>query len=1094
MLRDELRKLLPNSKQADFALGYFFVSGYREIHESLAAIPKIRILMSATTNLETVEAILAGYKSIELARREVDRRRILSPDAKALQADAARREVKESLEVLEPEPASELTVRGLIDAVEKGQLDVRVYLRGTLHAKCYLLHWTQPIREPGAAIVGSSNLSISGLSHNSELNLHTGHPADFEKLCEWFEKRWEEGEPFKEDFLNILRGSWAGDHPYTPKDVYYKALYERVRDRFETDESLEQMLPSDFPQLFEYQLLALKQAVQKVRRFNGVIIGDVVGLGKTYIGAALMRTLEQEGFRPMVICPPHLEEMWRDFCGRFEVNARVLSQGMLRKPDEDVLAELEYRDRDLVLIDESHNFRHGETLQYERLYRYMQRQGRAAILVTATPLSNWSSDVYNQVRLFHEGDATNIPIPAHNLKTFFREVEDRKASLGDLLTHVMIRRTRRFVLEHYGVDDGHGRKYLPLNGETWYFPERELQTVTYDVDKTFDGHYEAIMKLLSKQHLTLSRYNLFNYLKKGAKDQERYAGLQRVGPQLLGLMRKILLKRMESSIEAFRRTIETLTEVYRLFLEAARKGLIPAGEDQQKQLYDVAREGGATGADLDALLDELASTATQYYVGDFDIEKLKADLAKDLETFERIGKILSGLRPTHDDKLERLMSLVAKIAPKEKILIFTEYADTAKYLDAHLKTRREKAVVHGDVKAGRGIERVVRRFAPTYNPGPPLDGPEINLLMSTDILSEGMNLQDARVVVNYDLHWNPTRLIQRIGRVDRLSREATTVQVFNFLPGREIEQHLNLEQRLRQRIDEIHRIIGEDNKILHPDEQLNTAAMYAIYQKLKLDDGPGDGFLGLDQVEQELRRLAKDDPDYWKTLQEMPAGIRAAAPPAKGNRWGALVTCGLGIVQEHYIVRPGGNVERAEWESAFRVVALDKESAPLGPPAEASAMAKAALDVFRKGQGEIGARRDRVETLPSEQRWATELIARARKALDDRGRGARRRIDDLGGEARKRDQGELDELFKAYMRPIVLPAAKKELRRLKRSESDASGGADRMLDRLRQIYQTYELGRRAAGTPVLPVTEVARVLYVRMLPLDALERVLKEAS
>src|SRR2546422_9859551 len=463
-MRSELQRVLPNCNAADFALGYFFISGYRAIHEEVGRVPKLRVLMSGTTNQETVESILAGYRSLELARSELDQRRILNQDAKKAKVAEGRRELQESLEILEPAEQSESTVKGLAEMIRKGQLDVRIYVRGSLHAKCYIFHYTNPVPFPGSAIVGSSNLSVSGLVHNSELNLRTVHPADFKKLCSWFDALWQDAEPFAKEFLDLLDRSWAGELKYSPKDVYYKALYERVRERFEVDESLEGMLPHEFPQLFEFQLLALRQAVHKVRRFNGVILGDVVGLGKTYIGSALMRTLEREGYRPLVICPPHLESMWRDFCGTFEVNARVLSHGMLRQPDFDLLAEIEYRDRDLVLIDESHNFRHPDTMQYEKLYRYMQAQNRAAILITATPLSNTSEDVYNQIRLFHEGDETRIPISAPNLKAFFKEVERGKASLGDLLTHIMIRRTRKFVLEHYGVRDAKGRPSLEIGG------------------------------------------------------------------------------------------------------------------------------------------------------------------------------------------------------------------------------------------------------------------------------------------------------------------------------------------------------------------------------------------------------------------------------------------------------------------------------------------------------------------------------------------------------------------------------------------------------------------------------------------------------
>jgi len=1073
-MRSELQRVLPNCNAADFALGYFFISGYRAIHEEVGRVPKLRVLMSGTTNQETVESILAGYRSLELARSELDQRRILNQDAKKAKVAEGRRELQESLEILEPAEQSESTVKGLADLIRQGRLDVRIYVRGSLHAKCYIFHYVNPVPLPGSAIVGSSNLSVSGLVHNSELNLRTVHPADFNKLCEWFEARWEESEPFSKEFLGLLEHSWAGDYAYTPRDIYNKALFERVRDRFEVDESLEGMLPSEFPQLFEFQLLALRQAIHKVRRFNGAVLGDVVGLGKTYIGAALLRTLEREGYRPLVVCPPHLESMWRDFCGRFEVNARVLSHGMLRQPDFNLLGEIEYRDRDLVLVDESHNFRHPDTMQYEKLYSYMQAQNRAAILVTATPLSNSPEDVYNQIRLFHEGDDTHIPIPEPNLKVFFRSVEKGEANLADLLTHIMIRRTRKFVLEHYGVRDTKGRMCLEINHDNWYFPNRDLRTISYDVDRTYGGHYDVILSLISRQHLTLARYSLYHYLSPRARTKPAYSSLNRVGPQLLGLIRKILLKRMESSVEAFRKTIENLVNVYNLFLAALNAGLIPAGEDQQKLLYDAAREGGATGADLDALLEEVSQQSTQYWIGDFEVERLKQDLTKDLSTFDRIHHLLLPPSPKIDDKLAKLESLIGAVDPKKKIIVFTEYADTARYLGSFLKTRRAKAVVHGDIREGRTIERIVRRFSPTYNQGLPTGETELNLLISTDILAEGMNLQDATVVMNYDLHWNPTRLIQRIGRVDRLAHEPMTVEVDNFLPAREIETHLNLEHRLRERIQEIHRIIGEDNKILHPDEQLNETAMYAIYQRLELVEGDEGGIVGLDQVEQELRGLMKSDPEYWQSLLEMPAGIRAGSPPTRAGEWGALVTCQLGIVQDHFAVRAGQKAVRIDWDTAMKLLKHAVDMPPEPKPPEANQLVLAAFEEFKNAQRELVARKDRGASLPPEQRWATEQIARGRDAAKS-----------------KQDRSELGKLFEAYQRPITLPAARKELRRLRRSEGDAKTSLQRWIERLREIYITYDLGSRTGGTSTLPITDVPRVIYARFVPDSVVEEVIK---
>jgi phosphatidylserine/phosphatidylglycerophosphate/cardiolipin synthase-like enzyme len=195
-LREELLKVLPRCKAANFALGYFFLSGYRAIHEAVSKVPRIRLLISGNITGETVDAIVAGYKALDTARVELDKRSILNPEARRSKVEEGKREVRESIELLDPEASSENTVRGLADLIREGRLDVRIYVKGTLHAKCYLFHYEDPIQEVGSGIVGSSNLSISGLVHNSELNLKTNHPGDFAKLCEWFEERWDEAEPF----------------------------------------------------------------------------------------------------------------------------------------------------------------------------------------------------------------------------------------------------------------------------------------------------------------------------------------------------------------------------------------------------------------------------------------------------------------------------------------------------------------------------------------------------------------------------------------------------------------------------------------------------------------------------------------------------------------------------------------------------------------------------------------------------------------------------------------------------------------------------------------------------------------------------------
>ena len=324
--------------------------------------------------------------------------------------------------------------------------------------------------------------------------------------------------------------------------------------------------------------------------YGGVIIADVVGLGKTYVGTALLKFLQLQEWRPLIICPPTLEPMWEKFCVDYEVDAKILSIGKLRQQNFDLFRDYRYRDRDLVLIDESHHFRNNNSRQYENLQQFMQARDAKAILLTATPFSNTATDIKNQIMLFHQSSKTFIP-PANetDLDKYFVQVKNNEADLTELLKNIMIRRTRRFVLNQWGKKDEEGKSYLLVGNEKKYFPQRKMKTERYDINKVYQRKYRKIVSYLDRDVLTFARYSVGLYLKKEYKEVELYKDLGVAGEKLIGLIRTLLLKRMESSLDAFKVSIKNYVNNHKIFLKLLDEGIMPVGDVSYKKMYEIAQ-------------------------------------------------------------------------------------------------------------------------------------------------------------------------------------------------------------------------------------------------------------------------------------------------------------------------------------------------------------------------------------------------------------------------------------------------------------------------------------------------------------------------
>lgn len=945
-LVDHMKRMLDSTETARFAVGYFFLSGLESIAERLDGVKELYLLIGNTTNRETIEQMAEGYRRLELVQEAVEAQSYPKRIEMSRMATETIKNIRVTVEQMDQTDQAEKLVKTLVRMIEEKRLHIRVYTKGRLHAKAYIFDYYNALfdragkpverHEKGIAIIGSSNLTLSGVSNNTELNVVVQGNDNHAELVHWFDDLWEEAQNFDEALMQEIRQSWAIT-PVRPYDIYMKTLYTLVKDRIEGDEEQHILWDDEITtRLADFQKVAVRQAVQIIHDFGGAFVADVVGLGKSYIGAAIVKHFERtEHARPLIICPAPLIEMWERTNEVYQLNARVLSMGYLREDEHGgvnfLLKDTRFKDRDFVLIDESHNLRNSDTQRYKVVQSFLAT-GRRCCCLTATPRNKSAWDVYAQIKLFHQDDKTDLPIDPPNLKEYFRLIEKGERKLPDLLTNILIRRTRNHILRWYGYDavthlpvdstqfkeylSGQRRAYVMVGGRHQFFPRRELETIEYSIEETYKGLYQQLRKYVGKprkgipaqapeDELTYARYGLWHYVLKNKQKQEPYATMQRAGANMRGLIRVLLFKRFESSVYAFQQTVRRLLRVHSAFLLALSQGIVPAGEDAQTILYESDYEEETD------LLDALREVSGRYKIEDFDVSRLRKHIEHDIDLLEKILSLVAPIAPEQDAKLQTLKRRLSEEPFKSgKRLIFTQYADTARYLFENLNPTRERDDIEVIYSGDKNKARIVGRFAPRSNPEYQLQSNESELetLIATDVLAEGLNMQDCDKIINYDLHWNPVRLIQRFGRIDRIGSEHTAVYGFNFLPETGIEKNLGLQQKLHNRIQEIHDTIGEDAAILDRTEQLNEDAMYAIYEKkgdqLSLFE-EDDAFLDLNEAEEIMRQLRKEDPQEYDRIARLHNGVRSAKYASKP---GLYVFCQAGRYQQMFLLDERGEI------------------------------------------------------------------------------------------------------------------------------------------------------------------------------------------
>ncbi len=954
-----LRGTLKTAHRADFCVGYFNLRGWDGVAPDIEAWPGVdgdccRVLVGMQ---RLPQDELRHAFSLTASDGGVDQQTVLRLSKQVAE------EFRAQLTVGAPTNRDEAGLRRLCRQIRERKVEIKLFLRYPLHAKLYLIH-RQDFNIPIVGYLGSSNLTLSGLSRQGELNIDVLDHDACTKLQHWFDDRWND--PWcldiSDQLILVIEESWAREQPRPPHHVYLKIAYHLSR---EARAGLNEFrIPSDFgDRLFEFQKAAVKIAAHYLNKRGGVLIGDVVGLGKTLMATALARIFQDDhNTETLIICPKNLERMWQDYVDRYRLIAKVL-------PLSRVIRDLpELRRYRVVLIDESHNLRNRETRQYRTIHDYITKNDSRCILLSATPYNKTYLDLSAQLRLFVPDDEILGVRPEQKIQEigeveFVRrhqcdvrtlsafEKSDHPDDWRELMRRYLVRRTRGFIQTNYAERDSETDRFFLTrdNGTRAYFPVRVPRTLPFTID---DGnpsdpyarlYASAVVDVVNS--LRLPRYGLGNYVASqpqtpaNAAERQILDGLGRAGKRLMGFSRTNLFKRLESGGPAFIESVERHILRNFVFVYALEQGLdLPLGTqdpglldaeaadrdpDPDEVLIDVSiadesdpsASGGshpmmnpdaAIGAPTIAAEAEYRHRAAQVYANyasrhrrqfkwlrpSLVNDSLASDLLADARSLLAVLASCGIWEPTTDTKLGALAHLLTHTHPHEKVLIFTQFADTVHYLAAQLKARGITALegVTGD---SNDPTVLAWRFSPNSNEKRHVVGKadELRVLVATDVLSEGQNLQDCAIIVNYDLPWAIIRLIQRAGRVDRIGQEAHEIRCYSFLPAYGIERLINLRGRVRRRLHENAEVVGADEAFFEDDAD-NQPLVDLYHEKAGVLDGDADTEVDLASYAYQIWKNAIDaDPKLEKLVADLPNVVYATRShvPAPTKPRGVLV-------------------------------------------------------------------------------------------------------------------------------------------------------------------------------------------------------------
>jgi len=857
-LLERFKVLIKDTELFDVLVGYFYTSGFHALYKSLEKTKKIRILIGISTNKKTLELIEQSQQ----------------PELQFSHAET--KEHFSDLLVSEMTNAedSKLVEEGVVKFLEwlqSGKLEIKAYPTQNIHAKLYIMSFIEGDRDAGRVITGSSNFTQAGLVDNLEFNAELKTRADYEFARTKFEELWGNAVDVKDRYIQTIQERTWLNNTITPYQLYLKFLYEYFKDELrQTDEVIFKYAPEEFKRL-EYQEQAVLNAKKILDEYGGVFISDVVGLGKTYVSAMLASQIDG---RTLVLAPPVLLEKttpgsWPNVFSDFRVPADFESLGKL-----DQLTRLGTEKYKNVFIDEAHRFRTESNVTYEKLAQICR--GKRVVLVTATPLNNTPKDILSQIKLFQNAKKSTIPnVP--NLESFFGRLEQKIKNLDrqkdhlkymqttkenakeireSVLKYLMVRRTRKEI-ENYFADD--------LKNQKLKFPEVENpEPVFYQLSEEESEIFSETVELIARK-FRYARYMPMLYYKGEDKpDQLEIQSQKNMGR----FMKILLIKRLESSFYAFRNTVNRFISYYYLFLEELAEGNVYVSKKYANKIFELLDN------DDDAAIQKLLESdkARKYPAKDFT-EGLKNDLENDLQILKKIQELWHGVK--RDPKLLTFVEILSSrpILKKSKLIVFTESKETADYLVKNLDNKFPNEVLAFSGASSAIIrERVIENFDARAR----FPKDDYRILITTEVLSEGVNLHRSNTVINYDIPWNPTRLMQRVGRINRVDTEFDKIYTFNFFPTEQSNDQIKLKEAAETKIQAFITLLGADARLLTEGEAIESHELFNRLISKRTITGEDEGDESALKYLQVIRGIRDNDPDLFEKIKRLPKKARTA--------------------------------------------------------------------------------------------------------------------------------------------------------------------------------------------------------------------------
>ena len=793
------------------ATGFFSPSGFSRIAKHIARIPSVRLMLG-----------------VDLGAAREDQRPPLGQTAQAFNRkrirdgingmDAGLRSERDRLPFTR---TSRVALLSLVEALHAGNMAVRRYERDCLHAKAYIFSGNGgPNNGSDGLIAGSSNLTTAGLTTNLELDIGRYEPRIVRKAVNWFDELWVEAEPY--DLAILFEEVFR---PRTPWEIFVRVLWQLYGDEVDEDARADQNLP-----LTSFQMHGVARALRLIRDTGGAIVADEVGLGKTFIAGEILQVYRERRQRALLICPAALRDStWKKFLARFELFVECLSFEELAMDAQlqDPLGQATEREKlqrsldeyQLVVVDEAHNYRNPDApTRAGALRRLLFGQRRDVLLLTATPVNNSLWDLYHLVRFFVRQDAHFADKGILSIRGRFDQAmhEDPTSLSPDILFPIIdattVKRTRQFIKKHYENDHIPGPDGRPV---PIVFPKPVAKSVRYDLEALLPGFFDLVESALdpdSDDAIEFARYMPNAYLLDDV-DQEEAARERGI----VGLLRSGLLKRFESSGFAFGNTVSKMAREHQTFLDALDEGYVVTTQFMKEMSAD----------DEAVFQDVLGGSEHKDDASLYDSEGLRAAVERDLDQLRGLANDAASIVRDEDPKLHALAEEICEIAAqakreavdrederqKRKLLVFSFFEDTVEWILgflcdeqlAHpgLSGYRDRiAAVSGSGNLSEvDRQKAVQGFAPVSMEAPAgNDADMYDLLITTDVLAEGVNLQQCRHIINFDMPWNPMRLVQRHGRIDRIGSRHNRVFLRTIFPADRLDRLLRLEERILDKL------------------------------------------------------------------------------------------------------------------------------------------------------------------------------------------------------------------------------------------------------------------------------------------------------